>query len=159
MKKTKLVKKMSGDQLRSAWGSLIGRKTPVFKEITREKIDEFKRDGYIEFLDILRLKEHGEALPVVSLYPTKKWNGRVTVWLDGKGKDGMFDAQGKPLKAIMEMLEAGTSVVGVDLFGQGEFLEKGKRQDNARVVKTPANLQDIALPITTRFLPGACMTR
>jgi len=133
----KLVKKMSGDQLRSAWGSLIGRKTPVFKEITREKIDEFKRDGYIEFLDILRLKEHGEALPVVSLYPAKKWNGRVTVWLDGKGKDGMFDGEGKPVKAVMEMLEAGTSVVGVDLFGQGEFLEKGKTQDSARVVKNP----------------------
>jgi len=134
---TKLVKKMSGDQLRSAWGSLIGRKAPAFKEISREKIDEFKRDGYIEFLDILRLKEHGEALPVVSLYPAKKWNGRVTVWLDGKGKDGMFDAQGKPLKAVMEMLEAGTSVVGVDLFGQGEFLEKGKPQASARVVKNP----------------------
>ena len=89
------------------------------------------------FLDILRLKEHGEALPVVSLYPAKKWNGRVTVWLDGKGKDGMFDAQGKPLKAVMEMLEAGTSVVGVDLFGQGEFLEKGKPQASARVVKNP----------------------
>lgn len=134
---TKLVKKMSGDQLRLAWGSLIGRKVPAFKEITREKIDEFKQDGYIEFLDILRLKEHGESLPVVSLYPTKKWNGRVIVWLDGKGKDGMFDAQGNPVKEVMEMLEAGTSVVGVDLFGQGEFLEKGKPEASARVVKNP----------------------
>mgnify|MGYP007032512153 CR=1 FL=1 len=58
----------------------------------------------------------------------------MTVWLDGKGKDGMFDAQGKPLKVVMEMLEAGTSVVGVDLFGQGEFLKKGKSQVSARVV-------------------------
>ena len=61
----------------------------------------------------------------------------MVVWLDGKGKDVMFDAQGKPVKAVMEMLEAGTSVVGVDLFGQGEFLEKGKPQASARVVKNP----------------------
>ena len=128
---------MSGDQLRSAWGALIGRKAPAFKEIAREKVDEAKRDGYIEFLDILRLKEHGETLPVVSLYPAKKWNGRVVVWLDGKGKNGMFDATGKPVKGVMEMLNEGTSLVGVDLFGQGEFLEAGKSQDDVRVVKNP----------------------
>ena len=61
----------------------------------------------------------------------------MTVWRDGKGKDVMFDVQGKPLKAVMEMLVAGTSVVGVDLFGQGEFLAEGKPQANARVVKNP----------------------
>ena len=133
----KLVKNMTEDQLRLAWGTLIGRKAPGFKNIAREKVDEVKQDGYIEFLDVLRLKEHRESLPVVSLYPAKKWNGRVTVWLDGKGKDGLFDATGKPVREVMEMLEAGTSVVGVDLFGQGEFLEKGKTQDSARVVKNP----------------------
>ena len=133
----KLVKNMTEDQLRLAWGTLIGRKAPGFKNIAREKVDEVKQDGYIEFLDILRLKEHGETLPVVSLYPAKKWNGRVVVWLDGEGKDGMFEGEGKPVREVMEMLEAGTSVVGVDLFGQGEFLEKGKTQDSARVVKNP----------------------
>ncbi len=133
----KLVKNMTKDQLRLAWGTLIGRKAPGFKNIAREKVDKVKQDGYIEFLDILRLKEHGETLPVVSLYPAKKWNGRVVVWLDGEGKDGMFDGEGKPVREVMEMLEAGTSVVGVDLFGQGEFLEKGKTQDSARVVKNP----------------------
>jgi len=134
---TKLVKNMTEDQLRLAWGALIGRKAPDFKGIAREKVDEANQDGYIEFLDILRLKEHGETLPVVSLYPAKKWNGRVVVWLDGKGKDGMFDTTGKPVKGVMEMLREGTSVVGVDLFGQGEFLAEGKLQGNARVVKNP----------------------
>jgi len=133
----KLVKNMTEDQLRLAWGTLIGRKVPDFKDIAREKVDEFKQDGYIEFLDILRLKEHGESIPVVSLYPAKKWNGRVTVWLDGKGKDGLFDATGKPVKEVMKMLGEGTSVVGVDLFGQGEFLAEGKPQVKARVVENP----------------------
>ena len=133
----KLVKNMTEDQLRLAWGTLIGRKVPDFNDIAREKVDEFKQDGYIEFLDILRLKEHGESIPVVSLYPAKKWNGRVTVWLDGKGKDGLFDATGKPVKEVMKMLGEGTSVVGVDLFGQGEFLAEGKLQVKARVVENP----------------------
>ena len=133
----KLVKNMTEGQLRLAWGTLIGRKVPDFNDIAREKVDEFKQDGYIEFLDILRLKEHGESIPVVSLYPAKKWNGRVTVWLDGKGKDGLFDLTGKPVKEVMKMLGEGTSVVGVDLFGQGEFLAEGKLQVKARVVENP----------------------
>ena len=124
----KLVKKMTKPELRAAWGTLIGREVPAFKDITREKVDEFKRDGYIEFLDILRLKKHGEVLPVVSLYPTKKWNKKVVIWLDSDGKDGMFGAEGKPIKDVQELLDAGTSVVGADLFQQGEFLKGPLKQ-------------------------------
>ena len=61
----------------------------------------------------------------------------MTVWLDGKGKDGLFDASGKPVKEVMKMLGEGTSVIGVDLFGQGEFLAEGKPQVKARVVENP----------------------
>jgi hypothetical protein len=124
----KLVKKMTKAELRAAWGMLIGRKAPAFKDITREKVDEFKRDGYIEFLDILRLKKHGEAIPVVSLYPTKKWNKVVQIILSGKGKDALFDAKGNPKKGIREFLDSGSAVISADLFQQGEFLKAPLKQ-------------------------------
>jgi dienelactone hydrolase len=123
----KLVKKMTKPELRAAWGTLIGRKAPAFKDITREKVDEFKRDGYIEFLDILRLKKHGEVLPVVSLYP-KNWNKNVQIILSGEGKSALFDDKGNPRTDIQKLLDAGSAVVSADLFQQGEFLKASLEQ-------------------------------
>ena len=124
----KLVKKMTKEELRTAWGMLIGRKASAFKDITREKVDEIKRDGYIEFLDILRLKKHGEVLPVVSLYPTKKWNKSVMIILSGRGKAVLFDEKGNPTKEVREALNKGAAVVSADLFMQGEFLNGPLKQ-------------------------------
>jgi len=123
-----LVAKMSKDELREAWGTLIGRTPPAFKDITREKVDEFKRDSHIEFLDILRLKRHGEVLPVVSLYPKKKWNKGVAVIVSNQGKSALFDAKGEPTAEVLALLNRGTAVVGADLFQQGEFLNEPLQQ-------------------------------
>ena len=123
----KLVKKMTKPELRAAWGALIGRKVPAFKDITREKVDEFKRNGYIEFLDILRLKKHGEVLPMVSLYP-KNWNKNVQIILSGEGKSTLFDDKGNPRTDIQKLLDAGSAVVSADLFQQGEFLKAPLKQ-------------------------------
>ena len=133
----KLVEKMTVTELRQAWGALIGRAAPVYKEVSREKVSKAKRDGYLEFADILRLKDHGESLPVVSLYPAKEWNGKAVLILTSNGKAGLFDAKGSPTAAVRSHLAAGTSVVGVDLFQQGEFLKDGKPVTQARVVGNP----------------------
>ena len=133
----KLVAKMSVAELRQAWGALIGRASPAYKEVAREKVSKAKRDGYLEFTDILRLKDHGESLPVVSLYPAKEWNGKAVLILTSNGKAGLFDAKGNPTAAVRAHLAAGTSVVGVDLFQQGEFLKDGKPVTQARVVGNP----------------------
>ena len=133
----KLVEKMTVTELRQAWGALIGRAAPAYKEVAREKVSKAKRDGYLEFADILRLKNHGESLPVVSLYPAKEWNGKAVLILTSNGKAGLFDAKGNPTAAVRAHLAAGTSVVGVDLFQQGEFLKDGKPVTQARVVGNP----------------------
>ena len=133
----KLVEKMTVTELSQAWGALIGRAAPAYKEVAREKVSKAKRDGYLEFADILRLKDHGESLPVVSLYPAKEWNGKAVLILTSNGKAGLFDAKGSPTAAVRSHLAAGTSVVGVDLFQQGEFLKDGKPVTQARVVGNP----------------------
>ena len=133
----KLVAKMTVAELRKAWGALIGRTTPKYKEVAREKVTKVKRDGYLEFTDILRLKARGESLPVVSLYPAKDWNGKAVLILSDNGKAGLFAGDGKPTAAVRAHLAAGTSVVGVDLFQQGEFLKDGRPLAQSRVVRNP----------------------
>jgi dienelactone hydrolase len=120
----KLVKQMTKPELRAAWGILIGRGIPAYSDITRDQVDEEKRDGYNMYTDILRLKKHGEAVPVVSLFPTKvKWNKKVAIGVMGNGKDGMFGENGEPVGPVRKLLDAGFSVVSADLFQQGEFLK------------------------------------
>ena len=134
----KLVKKMTREELRAAWSTLIGREMPAFKDIEREKVNEEKEDGYIAFADILRLKAHGEVLPVVSFYPRGvKWNKKVAIGIMGEGKGSLFDEEGEPVEPVRRMLAAGYSVVGADLFQQGEFLEDGQSPSQTRKVANP----------------------
>lgn len=133
----KLVKKMTKPELRAAWGTLIGRRLPAYGDITRDEVDKKKRDGYNVYTDILRLKQHGEAVPVVSLFPTKaQWNKKVAIGVTGSGKAGLFDEKGEPIGQVRKLLDAGFSVVGVDLFQQGEFLkaplEQTRKVGNSR---------------------------
>jgi dienelactone hydrolase len=107
----------------SAFDTLIGRGLPNHEQIQRTKIGKQKGNGYILFKDILRLQSRGEELPVVSLFPTKtEWNGDVVIWVDGKGKSGLFSDSGEVRNEVIRLLDGGASVVTADLFQQGDFL-------------------------------------
>ena len=107
--------------------TIIGRGLPRANQIERTKVSEHDRGGYLEFTDILKLNPHGETLPVVSFFPTKtKYNGLAVVWVDGKGKAGLYDEDGRPIPAIRKLLDGGAAVLGADLLYQGEFLADGK---------------------------------
>jgi hypothetical protein len=57
----------------------------------------------------------------VFFYP-KEWKGDVVIWLHKDGKAGLFQG-GKPRAEVQKLVQAGKSVVGVDLLYQGEFLD------------------------------------
>ena len=62
----------------------IGRTLPGADELEREKVHKNDRGDYLEFGDLVRYKQAGEELPVVSFFPTKtSWNGKVVIWVDG----------------------------------------------------------------------------
>ena len=80
--------------------------------------------------------DSGEQLPAVLLTP-KSWNKRLVIWADGAGKSALFDHSDlRP--SVIQLLDAGVAVLGVDLLDQGEFLSDGKpltktrRVDNSR---------------------------
>ena len=121
-----------------AYKTIIDRGLPKHDDVQRKKIDKQTLAGYLYFEDTLRLTTHGEELPVISLYPKiTEWNGDVVIWVDGRGKRGMFDDAGQLRAEVRRLIDAGASVVSADLFGQGEFLTGGQPLTQQRVVKNP----------------------
>ncbi|MBL6705259.1 MAG: acetylxylan esterase [Planctomycetaceae bacterium] len=126
------------DVVGQAFQTIIGRSLPDYDDIKRTKVDKQKRNGFLYFEDIVRLDPAGEELPVISLFPTgAKWNGDVVIWIDGRGKRGLFTKSGDARNEVVRLLDAGATVVSADLFGQGEFLGSGGPLTQQAVVSNP----------------------
>jgi len=97
---------------------------------------EQERDGYVEVVGMARNTTHQEEVPVLWLYPRRQ-DGRAVVWLDPDGKSGLLQADGTPRTEVRRLIDAGVTVVGADLFYQGEFLGDGRPSSSARVVRNP----------------------
>lgn len=85
---------------------------------------------------LLNHAAEGEQIPAILLEP--KQPARATViWIDPQGKQALFEQpQGEvPIPLVRELLAAGVTVLGIDLFGQGEFTPDGKPLAQARVYK------------------------
>ena len=122
----------------SAFQTIIGRGLPNHDEIQRTKVDKQEQVGYLLFKDILRLQTRGEEFPIISLFPKSTgWNGKVVIWVDGAGKQAMFDDQGNLRAEVRRLIDSGASVVSADLFQQGEFLLDAQPIKEQRVVKNP----------------------
>ncbi len=94
------------------------------------------RGHYLEMAGLLRATDHGEVLPVVFLHPRDSRNIAV-VWPTPTGKAGLYQNDGTPTAEVRDLLDQGTTVVGVDLFGQGEFTPDGKPLERTRTVNNP----------------------
>ncbi len=81
---------------------------------------------------LIRHAAEGEELPAIRLQP-KSWNKQTVIWIDKMGKQSLFDEEGMPKPTVRKLLSAGVAVVGVDLFGQGEFTAHGKPMAEARL--------------------------
>jgi hypothetical protein len=103
---------------------VVGRGLPAAAEIEFEKSTEVDEGDYLRMAGLVHYVPGREVLPMAFLHP-KKWNKRVVIWLSEQGKAGIFNAEGRPNPVVSELLAAGTSVVGVDLLLQGEFLTDG----------------------------------
>ncbi len=126
------------DVVGGAFETIIGRRVPAHEALRRTKVDKQQKQGYLYFEDMVRLETHGEELPVISLYPTDtKWNGTVVIWVDGRGKRGMFDEMGALNSHVRQLVDGGAAVLAADLFQQGEFLDKDEAVTQQRVVGNP----------------------
>ena len=111
---------------------MIGRDLPGGAAIQTSKPEETPQGDWMLSKFLVRYAAEGEEVPVVRLQP-KTWNKRAVVWIDKQGKQSLFAADGSPKPAVQKLLKAGVAVVGVDLFGQGEFTADGKPLAKARL--------------------------
>ena len=91
--------------------------------------------SYEQTIGLLRNVGHGEELPVIVMRP-KKGATRTAVWVDERGKAGLFEGQ-FPKESVKKLLESGTTVISADLLFQGEFLSDGKPVTENRRVNNP----------------------
>jgi dienelactone hydrolase len=106
-----------------AWDILL-RSLPNDPQVQFEQTKSQDRGEYREKIGLLSyrtVEDHSAQLPMVVLAP-KKAGKRTVVWIDKAGKAGLYASYGTVRPPIRRLLEAGVTVVGVDLLYQGEFL-------------------------------------
>jgi dienelactone hydrolase len=98
-----------------------------------------KKDARGEWLlmsGIIENEARKEALPALFVHP-KKWSGRTVIWLSEKGKAALLGDDGQPTAEVQQLVASGASVLGVDLFMQGEFAFGQQGEVENRKVKNP----------------------
>lgn len=118
------------------WDILIGRDVAATGVVESETLTETQKTGHREYTGLARNKTHHEELPFLSLVPDA-WNRKVVLWVTDSGKQGLLDAAGNPIRAVQQHLNAGLSVVGLDLLYQGEFLPPDQVLTESRRVNNP----------------------
>ncbi len=115
---------------------VIGRTLAEAGDVEWEMTKKMDRGSWIEMSGLVRNKTYGEELPAVFCYP-KQWNGSTTLWLSKDGKASLYGADGSLKLDVKKLLDAGATVVGVDLLYQGEFLADGTTLTKTPSVKNP----------------------
>ncbi|MBC8871239.1 MAG: acetylxylan esterase [Planctomycetes bacterium] len=115
------------DVVGTAWRVLLRGLPPEphiqFK--TADTIDRGDHQLTLGLLSYRSIEDHAAELPVVRLSP-KESGRRTVVWLDRIGKAGLVAPDGSLASHARRLLDAGVTVVGVDLLEQGEFLQEGQ---------------------------------
>lgn len=118
---------------------MIGRRLPKQGAVKMaHRKDEALGDYRLSRFLICNTAEK-EELPAVMLEGNKPAENprQFVVWIDRQGKAGLFDEAGQPIAPVRKLLDAGRTVLGVDLFGQGEFTADGKPMAKARLNISP----------------------
>jgi hypothetical protein len=130
---------LSPDEFRRIAGPavdvLIGRNLGEVGQVEWAPLHVNPRDGYAETAGLLRNVTHREELPAIVLQP-EHGNGSVVIWLEGSGKASLYGdgPDPRPRTEVQRLLAQGSTVIGVDLLWQGEFLAYGSAMERARIV-------------------------
>lgn len=124
---------------------MVGRELPASGAIGYERTSETDAGSFLSYTAFLNQKEFGEQVPALFFHP-KEWNKQVVVWVDGKGKAGLLNADGtRPSTAVQDLVDRGYAVCGVDALYQGEFLADGKPLTETPVVNNPREFAGFTL--------------
>ncbi len=113
-----------------AWEIILGRTLAEVGGVEFDLQSKVERDDYWDLTGLIRNTTYGENVPARFLHP-KKWSGKTVIWLDERGKIGLFDK--KTIRPeVRQLLDSGASVIGLDLFQQPENPTQTRRVSNPR---------------------------
>ncbi|MEX2138840.1 MAG: alpha/beta hydrolase family protein [Pirellulales bacterium] len=116
----------------TAWDVLLGRRLPNADAVRFNVSNTVDRGSYALERGQIEYAAMNERLPSVFLLPKDSKNETV-IWLDQRGKAALFDSSAEPVAAIKKLLDAGVTVVGVDLLHQGDFLTGNDPETKLRI--------------------------
>ena len=103
--------------LKEAWRVIVGRGYEPDAKLTREELPPGRIAGYSLSVPAIRDTARGEAVPFLQLASATPQK-RTLVWLNDRGAPAALFAN-KPIDALRPLLDAGTQVAALNLFGQG----------------------------------------
>ncbi len=121
--------------VKPAWRVLIGRGYEPEAKLTREELPPGRIAGYALSVPAIRDTARGEAVPFIQLTPASP-RQRIVVWLNDRGAPAALFAN-KPIDALRSLLDAGTQIAAINLFGQGSAKPEDKEITAQRLVKNP----------------------
>jgi hypothetical protein len=115
---------------------MVNRGVPSADDIVVDADSALLANGVYVRHGLLKQSRWGELTPFVELRPAQS-TGAVTVWLNPGGTVGVLGTDGQASTAIAPLLQAGVTVVGIDVFGTGAFATGGAPVRNRLVDGTP----------------------
>jgi hypothetical protein len=116
--------------------AIIGRTFDTAGKTTMDLNQKTKGQDYLEMTGNIRNTTYHEAVSACFLHPDE-WNGRTLIWPTGSGKSALFGTDGKPIAPVKKALNAGCSIVGVDLLFQDRALKDHSGTAKNRKVRNP----------------------
>jgi dienelactone hydrolase len=117
------------ERFRKAYGGafeiVLDSRPNVAADLAWETMQKSDRGAWTETKGLLRNQKYHEELPAILCTP-KQGNGQTVVWLSGEGKSALYAADGSLQLEAEKLVNAGATVIGVDLLYQGEFQADGK---------------------------------
>jgi hypothetical protein len=123
-----------------AWDALLGRRLAKPATVQSNTQQRDQKGSYNTERVLIQNTTEGEQMQVVFLSPkeAKESKNRTVIWLDERGKQGLLGSSGEPIPAVQKLLDAGLTVVGVDLLSQGEN-PAGETAEQQPSIKHPRN--------------------
>jgi hypothetical protein len=128
----------SADADRTAWRTLVGWTGYRRGNLGQHREIALAGNGktFRGFVFTSRDEEGNFEIPEIAIDPAES-KGLTVLWLDERGKAGLFTASGELRPEVVRLLDSGARVVGIDLMGQGEFLTDGNAITQTRRTKNP----------------------
>lgn len=108
-----------GAAVRVMFGESLTDKT----EVTANEMEKVVLGDYVVYKGTCSRAGKEQAIPFVVGLHEQKFSGHAVIWLDGKGKSALVQADGHGIPEVIELLDAGYAVVTADLFLTGEYVD------------------------------------